>query len=187
MIANNICVNANSGVGSKSAYTLVGPLIVGGVTLAAWTEVNFYNNTAIQRWSSKRRCLHPIAAAPATAQSRNSRMWKTIFSVTPAVAAYWRPGTSVHDYNDYFNRQPVFPKRTGCASIRYYFHSDAVCRRKFRVAKEHLLGPGHDLSSLFATDYFGNTRTMPWDMSATEIEGTSARPNPPTGLLATVN
>ncbi|HLW88596.1 MAG TPA: hypothetical protein VKR57_08890 [Terriglobales bacterium] len=49
------------------------------------------------------------------------------------------------------------------------------------------LGVGADLSSSFTTDYFGHTRTTPWDLSAIASSAQGGSPNPPTGLTASVN
>ncbi|MGA6949630.1 MAG: hypothetical protein WBQ40_14915 [Candidatus Sulfotelmatobacter sp.] len=193
-VENNICVNANSGIGSNTAYHWWAPLIVGGVTPAAWTEVNFYNNTAYNVGeASGDACISVDSGGSGngTNPANSSHVENNVLSTCGGPGLLAAPGiVNVHDYNDYYNTASCVSEPHGiCTNPQFISTATPYADVNFELqGTSPAVGTGADLSSLFATDYFGNTRTMPWAMSAI-AEGTSAGPgpNPPTGLLATVN
>ena len=172
LIADNMCVNANSGSGSNVAYN-VWPASVP----SEWATVEIFNNTV---YNTDDACI--------SAQPGSTTGGVTVKNNICHSTGGGFSGTAAHDYNDYYNTSCTSETHGMCVDPQFVSTAAPYVDANFKLQAGTPVGSvGTDLSSLFTTDYFGNTRTIPWDMSATAMAGTLAQPNPPTGLLATVN
>jgi hypothetical protein len=190
-IENNIIVNVNSGVGHNSGIEVFGPN-PGANQL--WQAVGIYNNSIYNAGvSGGYPC---IAVDSGITSSAIVVVQNNIMDDCNAGAAGFTASSgtlAAHSYNLYYqasalNGAGCSGSETGvvCANPLFVSTGAPYLDTNFGLqAASPAVGAGADLSSLFTTDYFGNTRTMPWGMSAI-AESTSAGPNPPTGLLATV-
>jgi len=171
LMANNMCVNANSGSGSNVAYNVWPPSVA-----SEWATVEIYSNTA---YNTDDVCI--------SAQPGSTTGGVTVKNnICQATSGGGFSGTATHDYNDYFNTGSCPPENHGmCVDPQFISTAPPYIDTNFRLqAGSPVGGAGADLSSYFTTDYFNATRTMPWDMSAVVLGNP---PNPPTGLTAVVN
>jgi hypothetical protein len=171
LIANNICVNAKSGVGSNVAYHVWGASVA-----SEWSTVEIYNNTV---FNTDDACI----AADSGSTTGGTTVKNNICHSTGGGLS----GTATHDYNDYYNTTCTSETHGMCVDPLFVSTATPYADVNFKLlAGTPVASAGTDLSSFFTTDYFGATRTMPWDMSAV-AEVTSTGLNPPTALVATVN
>jgi hypothetical protein len=97
-------------------------------------------------------------------------------------------GTTTHSYNDCYDVGATCPVETGGVTTNPLYVSTGTpyVATNFKLQSASPAGSnGFNLSSLFSTDYFGNTRTTPWSMGAA-AESASALVAPPTAVVATV-
>jgi hypothetical protein len=170
LIANNICVNANSGQGSNVGYHVWGASVP-----SMWATVEIYSNTV---FNSDDNCI----AADSGSTTGGITVKNNICHSTGGGLS----GTSTHDYNDYYNTTCVTETHGMCVNPQFVSTTPPYVDTNFRLQSgTPVASAGTDLSKSFTTDYFGATRTMPWDMSAASMA--SGGPAPPTGLVAAVN
>jgi hypothetical protein len=172
LISNNMCVNAKSGSGSNVAYHVWGASVS-----QLWSTVEMYNNTA---YLTGEACM----AADSGSTTGGTTMKNNVCHSTAGGVS----GSATHDYNDYYNTGSCPSETHGiCSDPLFISTANPYVDANFKLQSGSPIGTaGMDLSASFSTDYFGNTRTMPWSMSAA-AEATSLGPTPPSGLIATVN
>jgi len=181
-VINNMCVNANSGVGSNVAYHWWSP----SSGVPAWTGVNFYNNTAYNVGQPNR---DPCISIDSGNPSKSANVENNVVSTCGGPGLSAASGIiNVHDYNDYYNTASCLSETHGlCTDPMFVSTAQPYVDTNFSLQDATpLKSGGVDLSSIFKTDYFDATRTAPWDMSATAI-GSTPGPSPPTALTASVN
>jgi hypothetical protein len=168
LIANNICVNANSAVGSNTGYHVWGASVA-----QKWATVEIYSNTV---FNTDDTCI----AADSGSTTGGTTVKNNICHSTGGGLS----GTATHDYNDYYNTTCTAETHGVCVDPRFVSTTPPYVDTNFKLQTGTPVGSaGTDLSNSFTTDYFGATRTMPWDMSAASMAGTD-RPN---GLAAVVH
>jgi hypothetical protein len=171
LIANNICVNANSGVGSNVAYNVWSASVP-----SEWTTVEIYNNTV---YKNDDACIE--------VQSASTTGGTTVKNNICHSTGGGFSGTATHDYNDYYNTTCTSETHGMCVDPLFVSTATPYIDANFKLQAGTPVGSaGIDLSSMFTTDYFGATRTAPWDLSAVSLN-TGTPPNPPTALTASVN
>jgi len=75
--------------------------------------------------------------------------------------------TCTGDYNSQNNNGSAAPPGANSTLTLVQADFENYATGDFRLAAgSSLIGAGQDLSSDFTTDYFGNTRTLPWDIGA---------------------
>ncbi len=192
-VENNICVNANSGAGSNTAYHWWPPTIVQGVTPPAWNQVNFFNNTAYNSGLINGDPCIQIdtgGSGNGTNPSNSSIVENNITSTCGGPGLLAAPGiVSVHDYNDFYATASCGSEAHGiCTNPQFVATGTPYADVNFALqAGSPAAGAGVNLASVFTTDYFGNNRTVPWDMGAIGGSSSGGAPNPPTSLVVTVN
>jgi hypothetical protein len=181
-VINNMCVNANSGIGSNVAYHWWSP----SSGVPAWTGVNFYNNTAYNVGQPNGdACISIDSGNPSNSAIVENNVLSTCGGPGLAAAS---GVVKLHDYNDYYSTASCLSETHGfCTDPMFVSTAKPYVDTNFSLqAATPLKSSGVDLSSIFTTDYFEATRTTPWDMSATAM-GSTPGPAPPTALQASVN
>jgi hypothetical protein len=169
LIANNICVNVNSGVGSNVGYHVWAASVP-----TQWATVEIDNNTV---FNTDDNCI----AADSGSTTGGTTVKNNICHSTGGGLI----GTATHDYNDYYNTTCTSEAHGMCVDPKFVSTAPPYVDTNFRLQAGTPVGSaGTNLSQFFTTDYFNATRTAPWDMSAV-VAGDV--PNPPTGLVANVN
>ncbi len=191
-VENNIIVNVNSGVGHNSGIEVFGP---NSGANQIWQAIGIYNNSI---YNAGNAAGYPcIALDSGITPSAVAVVQNNIMDNCNGGGAGFTASSGTlasHSYNLYFqatgmNGASCSGSETGvvCANPQFVSTSTPYVDVNFDLqANSPAVGAGADLSSLFTTDYFGRTRTVPWGMSAI-AEGGTVGPNPPTGLLATVD
>lgn len=147
LVANNICVNANSGVGSNVAFNVWTASVA-----SEWTTVEIYSNTA---YSNDDNCIDvQTGSNTGGVTAKNNICWST-GSIT---------GTMTRDYNDVASNSEAH----GISSNpQFVSTSTPYLDTNFELQTgSPAIGAGANLSGSFTTDYLGNTRTSPWSIGA---------------------
>lgn len=156
-VSNNIDVNINSKVGNNNAIELE-PLNTTG--LAQWGTVQFLNNSVFS-----------VAATGITLSSGSYNVsalvsGNIVHSANTGISA---GGASV-DHNDCFSSGGTCTG-TGTITSNPLFVSTSApfVDTNFGVQPgSPVIGAGANNSAFFTNDYFGNTRTVPWWIGATQ-------------------
>jgi len=181
-VSNNIVVNVTGGTGHKNGIEVQSPALVG--SLQVWlTPVGFYNNSI---YLTANPCITVAGSSLSGgigAVAENNIFDSTVGGIT---------GVTTHDYNDYFNAGVSCPvsgeAHSLCDDPKFVSTSAPYLDSNFKLQSgSPVTTVGMDLSSLFTDDYFGDSRTTPWDMSASAQTTTATAPSAPTGLVASVN
>jgi len=174
-IINNVCINANSGVGSNTAYHWWPPLLcqLGGaqcpsatITPVAWTGVNIYNNSAyLNGVANAAPCISIDSGGsgngtnPASSANVENNICHTSNTGLAAAAGI----INVHDYNDFYNSTCPGETHGICTNPLYVSTTPPYVDINFEVQTgSPAIGAGTPQSGLFTTDYFGNLRGTPW-------------------------
>jgi len=193
-IENNIVVNVNTNIAHNAGVLVFSP---NSGANQLWQTMGIYNNTFYNVGNlSGDPCIVIQSGSMATASAivQNNIMDDCNAGGAGFTAA---SGTlASHSNNLYYqstgmNGATCAGSEVGvvCGNPNFISTSTPYIDSNFELQSgSPVMGAGADLSSLFTTDYFGNIRTVPWDVSASAGGTTStAPPNPPTGLVATVN
>jgi hypothetical protein len=180
-VSNNITVSCNSGTGQNNGIAFFSPTNTG-----KWTAVNISNNSVFLTGDN---CVSiQLGQNPGSFTVQNNICHTTSGGISGGSAL------SGHDYNDYFNAGVSCPvsgePNSMCVDPAFASTAKPYVDNNFKLRLgSSVAAEGVNLSLLFSKDYFGNLRTVPWSMSASVAVGssTSSAPNPPTGLVATVN
>jgi hypothetical protein len=185
-IQNNIIVNVNSGTGRNAGIEVFAP-DAGANQL--WQGMNLYNNTVYNAgMSSGDPCI--AIDAGSTANGVVNVQNNIVDTCGSGGISIGSGLANTHDYNDYVNAGTTCPvngePHSQCANPQFVSTSTPYADVNFKLQSgSPVSASGNNLSSIFTDDYFGNTRTVPWDMGASAM-GNATGPNPPTGLAAKV-
>src|SRR5208283_2578002 len=192
-VENNIIVNVNTNAGHNSGIEVFSSSYSEATQL--WQAVGIYDNTLHNVGNV---AGYPcIVLDPAISPSAVAIVQNNIMANCDAGAAGFTasPGTlATHSNNLYYqatalNGASCSGSEPGVVCSNPQFVSTGTPYEDVNFALQAgspAIGAGANLSSVFTTDYFGSTRTVPWDMGA--IGGTSGGPpNPPTALVVTVD
>jgi hypothetical protein len=180
-VSNNIAVNCHSGVGQNNGIAFFSPTSTG-----VWSSVGLYNNSIFNTLDNCISIQSGQNAGSFTVENNTCQQTGGGVSGGSALAT--------HNFNDYFNAGVTCPvsgeANSVCVNPQFVSTATPYVDTNFKLQSTSPVAlAGFNLSSLFSKDYFGNIRTVPWAMSASVAGGssTSSAPNPPTGLVATVN
>jgi hypothetical protein len=175
-LRNNIAVNCNSGVGQNNGIAFFSPSVT-----AKWVAASLYNNSIFRTGDN---CISIQSGNPTGfINVQNNICHSTNGGVSGGSML------ATHDYNDYFNAGVGCPvsgeSHSMCSDPEFVSTATPYVDTNFALkAGSPVESAGANLSGMFTNDYFGATRTTPWDMSAVSM--TAGLP-PPSGLAAAVH
>lgn len=159
-VDNNIVTNINSGIGHNNGIELEALNVSG---LAQWGNINFLSNTVFSAGNYATNTDTCMTTSPG-ALSGTLLAENNIFSTCGIAVTF---GTGTHDYNNFF-APTTKPSGEGAHSITtnptFASSTPVIDTDFFLQVTSGALGAGVDLSALFTTDYFGNTRTVPFSI-----------------------
>jgi hypothetical protein len=160
-VRNNMIVNETSGVGHNAGIDMFSPN-VGSITVSAlWSSVSIQNNSV---YKTNDPCVEIESGQTATITVENN--------IGSNCAGGNISGTvTTKDHNDWFSSgTPSGETSTITTDPKYVSTTLPGVDVNFQLqAGSGALGTGANLSGSFTTDYFGTTRTVPWNMGFWQV------------------